>query len=1067
MLSLTILPITATGLSNNVLTMGASGAVPIALQTSGANGAVTYTVSTSSSQGLSTYMTANTDQTVQFTLSDGSTMDYQLFDDLTPLHAQQMESLVSSGAYVSAGAGVDRWVGTGSTAQAIQFGQTAGVSASALSDEYSNLLQYTTSGELAAASPGGANSGSTGSFFVTNGANSSWNNQYTIYGMLTSSDTERQTIQALSGSTQAGYTFNASSGNFTSNTGGKDLIDPVITGATLLSASQATGHVMILSAASSASASDGPITVTVTATDASGQTATESFQVAFIAAAPTVPVSSVNGGKGYAQMTGSTTGTASGSFTIPVTTQDPASDIEYFLASTALSSSTPSYSTSVFSNVTVSPTTGQVSLTAAKNAAGLGWVEVLVYDSNSASPQYSTADIPVYVDPPTLSASNITLASASQNGGATDPADTTSLNNSSGSQELTFEVSGGLPGATLTLYGNGQALGSATVVSGTSTTQIVTNGSYTLGTGQNQITVQQTLPGQTATDSTTGWTYNGGTAVTVSGAVSGAFDLNVLAPPTFNAVGTVPTAYLGTIWTEQVTAQPSIVGDSLQYSLASTGAGVNATINSSTGVITWEVPAGYSAATASFTVRATEINPTTGAALTSSQQSLTANVAAPTETPPVFSAVGTVPTAYTDGQWTETVTAQPFYYGDSIQYSVVSPPAGVNAFIDNPSTGVITWNVPSGFTPQTIQLTVQATEISPTGQTLSNNTAQQTLSVTVANPPPPAFNPLGTVPAATQGQTWAKTVTAQPFNAADTVQYSLGTQPAGASAVSNATINPATGAITWSVPANYPATTTALTVVATEIDHTSGAALQSSSLAVPITVKAPGTGNNTGNNSGNNTGNGGGPVSGLVAIPLSSSEISLLTPTGFANSGGVGAETVGTSIGGTLASGPSTLTVSSPAGGVTNPRSSAALATSTIFAGGGLPLSDADIGSELPIAVRRVLGDTGIFGTQLSPSGGDGGAPAPSTAAPLMPNWDTAPVEPHVEKNKDDSSPSQPQEPTSYDPTPEMEQSAQQLADDQPLPADVESGSPAAIDRALEEMLDEAIAATARMVALL
>ena len=94
--TLSLLPVTATGMSNNVLTLDANAAIPLVLQTSGANGPVTYTVTTSVPQALDTYMTASTDQTVQFTLSDGSTMDYELFNDLAPEHAQQMESLLSN-----------------------------------------------------------------------------------------------------------------------------------------------------------------------------------------------------------------------------------------------------------------------------------------------------------------------------------------------------------------------------------------------------------------------------------------------------------------------------------------------------------------------------------------------------------------------------------------------------------------------------------------------------------------------------------------------------------------------------------------------------------------------------------------------------------------------------------------------------------------------------------------------------------------------------------------------------------------------------------------------------------
>ena len=299
---------------------------------------------------------------------------------------------------------MDRWVGTGNATQAIQFGQTAGISAAALPDEYSPLLQYTTTGELAAASPGGSDTGSTGSFFVTSEADSGWNNQYTIFGMLTSGAAEQQTIQNISSSPPSGYSYSSSTGNI-QNGNGTDLVSPTITAATLLSASQATGHVMILSAPSS-STYTGPITVTVTAVDASGHWTTETFEVVIAKPAsststtppPYVPLKSLNGGKGYAEMTGSTTGTATGSFTIPAVSEDGTSGSMYLLASTALSSSTASYDTSLFSNVTVNPSTGVVTLTAAQNAVGLGW-----WRSWCMTPARRRLRIPPRTSPCTLS----------------------------------------------------------------------------------------------------------------------------------------------------------------------------------------------------------------------------------------------------------------------------------------------------------------------------------------------------------------------------------------------------------------------------------------------------------------------------------------------------------------------------------------------------------------------------------------------------------------------------------------------------------------------------------------
>lgn len=70
----------------------------------------------------------------------------------------------------------------------------------------------------------------------------------------------------------------------------------------------------------------------------------------------------------------------------------------------------------------------------------------------------------------------------------------TSLNNSSTGRAMTFSVAGTVPGATVTLYAGGTAIGSA-VATG-STTDIVTNGGLTLIDGVYQFTARQRLSGE-------------------------------------------------------------------------------------------------------------------------------------------------------------------------------------------------------------------------------------------------------------------------------------------------------------------------------------------------------------------------------------------------------------------------------------------------------------------------------------------------------------------------------------------------------------------------------------------
>ena len=70
----------------------------------------------------------------------------------------------------------------------------------------------------------------------------------------------------------------------------------------------------------------------------------------------------------------------------------------------------------------------------------------------------------------------------------------TRLDNSAPAKRLEFEVSGTLPGATVTIYVDGAALGSA-VASGT-TTVVVTSGAFDLSDRTYTVTARQTEPGQ-------------------------------------------------------------------------------------------------------------------------------------------------------------------------------------------------------------------------------------------------------------------------------------------------------------------------------------------------------------------------------------------------------------------------------------------------------------------------------------------------------------------------------------------------------------------------------------------
>ncbi|MBM4081135.1 MAG: hypothetical protein FJ278_15640, partial [Planctomycetes bacterium] len=107
-----------------------------------------------------------------------------------------------------------------------------------------------------------------------------------------------------------------------------------------------------------------------------------------------------------------------------------------------------------------------------------------------AARQPETSEAPTDVD----------LLDASDTGASADD-DLTNLDNSAPAKALQFEVFGTLDGATVTLYSDGTAIGSA--VAGGSSAIVTTNGSVDLTDGDHRITARQTEPGKSESDDST------------------------------------------------------------------------------------------------------------------------------------------------------------------------------------------------------------------------------------------------------------------------------------------------------------------------------------------------------------------------------------------------------------------------------------------------------------------------------------------------------------------------------------------------------------------------------------
>ena len=232
---------------------------------------------------------------------------------------------------------------------------------------------------------------------------------------------------------------------------------------------------------------------------------------------------------------------------------------------------------------------------------------------------------------------------------------------------------------------------------------------------------------------------------------------------------------VGKAWTYQITTNAT--GASLTYALGtSPPSGVS--INSSSGLITWNTPAAAGAATIPVVVSQGSYQQTLNLAVSPWQ--ITSRTI-PTGSAPIASQT-----------WTFPITANP-PSGTTLTYSIVSP-APSNMSIDG-STGVITWTSPP---PTATTFSVQASESSTYFDTVAftvtpATTPWQVTTTTVA----PANQPV-------IGKSWTFQIQT---NATTALTYSL-----SSSAPSGASIS-TTGLITWPSPT---AGTTTIPVVVTD-----------------------------------------------------------------------------------------------------------------------------------------------------------------------------------------------------------------------------------------------------------
>ena len=134
---------------------------------------------------------------------------------------------------------------------------------------------------------------------------------------------------------------------------------------------------------------------------------------------------------------------------------------------------------------TVNLQSGEVADTAGNTASAANVGNFIV---NIAAPVSPTPAVPALL--------------ASSDSGVSSSDGLTNRNNSSSGTKLQFSVGGTVAGATITLYADGNVIGSA--VAAGATTTITSNGTSTLSDGAHTFTASQTAPGDSPSTSSTG-----------------------------------------------------------------------------------------------------------------------------------------------------------------------------------------------------------------------------------------------------------------------------------------------------------------------------------------------------------------------------------------------------------------------------------------------------------------------------------------------------------------------------------------------------------------------------------
>ena len=272
--------------SISTVTVPAGGSALVALN--GSQSGLNFGVTSSDPTQVTPSLMPQTNKSVTFNI-DGSgivgAMTFQLFDNLTPSIASQIETLVTDKIYngdsiyrsaagfvVQGGNDLPTISGGKVTGQTTVNTVPSGVPTS-VNDEFNPDLTYTSAGSLGFAIPS-PNGGST-EFFVGEGtstAQSSLNYSYSLFGFQTVN--QAISVNGVSTTVLGALEADSTSADVVASSGGDPLTPIQISSATLSTDTQ--NGVLMLRAPSTAS---GSYTVTVTAYDGTDTPATQTFKV--------------------------------------------------------------------------------------------------------------------------------------------------------------------------------------------------------------------------------------------------------------------------------------------------------------------------------------------------------------------------------------------------------------------------------------------------------------------------------------------------------------------------------------------------------------------------------------------------------------------------------------------------------------------------------------------------------------------------------------------------------------------------------------------------------------------